>query len=139
MERRNFFYLAGLGSATILAGNFLASCSKDDDNADETGTPPGSDITINLADSNYSSLATPGNSLIKDNLIIIHTTGDTYIALSKVCTHQSCTVGFDGTNVVCPCHGSKFSTSGSVLNGPANAPLAKYSTSLQGNILTISV
>lgn len=138
MERRQFFYLAGVGVSTLMIGNFLASCSKDDD-PDDPGTPGnGKKLTLDLTDPAFSSLTTPGNSIIKDNVLIIHTSNG-YVALSKTCTHQGCTVGFDGTEVVCPCHGSKFSTVGSVLNGPATTPLTKYKTELLGNILTITL
>lgn len=144
MERRQFFYLAGLGTSTLLAGNILTSCSKEDDNPDPnnpgTGNPGSSKkITIDLNDPVNAALAAPGGSAIKDNVIILHTTGNNYFALSKVCTHQSCTVGFDGTEVVCPCHGSRFSTSGAVLQGPAASPLSKYTASVSDNILSVTL
>jgi len=39
--------------------------------------------------------------------------------------------------VVCPCHNSKFDTSGSVLQGPATAALKKYTVVVEGNTLKI--
>ncbi len=48
-------------------------------------------------------------------------------ALSLTCTHQGCTVqaGEDGC-YHCPCHGAKFAADGTVLEGPAQRDLARY-------------
>lgn len=138
MERRQFFYLAGLGATTVFTGSMLSSCSKDDDE-EEDGTPATKELTIDLTNPAYANLAAEGSAIIKDNLLIIHAGTDNYVALSKICTHQGCVVGYIGTEVVCPCHGSRFSISGSVLAGPATSPLKKYNTSLSGNILTIAL
>lgn len=53
-------------------------------------------------------------------------------AVSAICTHQGCTINsFNGTSYTCPCHGSAFAVSGSVLNGPAATALTAYSASVQ--------
>jgi len=52
-----------------------------------------------------------------------------YIALSMKCTHKGCTVRVPKDNaekLVCPCHGSEFSTEGNVLRGPAAKPLQSF-------------
>ena len=50
------------------------------------------------------------------------------LALSSVCTHSGCRIDLfsTGDHFYCSCHGSKFSSDGLVLNGPANEPLKTY-------------
>ncbi len=44
-------------------------------------------------------------------------------AISTVCTHLGCIVKATPHGFDCPCHGSRFTLDGSVLRGPAPAPL----------------
>jgi glycine/D-amino acid oxidase-like deaminating enzyme/nitrite reductase/ring-hydroxylating ferredoxin subunit len=48
-------------------------------------------------------------------------------AVSPVCTHMGCIVGWNSAEKSwdCPCHGSRFSTEGRVLHGPAVADLER--------------
>ncbi|MEO6775026.1 MAG: ubiquinol-cytochrome c reductase iron-sulfur subunit [Kofleriaceae bacterium] len=46
-------------------------------------------------------------------------------ALSSVCPHLGCAVGWDGKGFLCPCHGSQWSASGALVanTGPAKRDL----------------
>ncbi|MCE9576028.1 MAG: ubiquinol-cytochrome c reductase iron-sulfur subunit [Deltaproteobacteria bacterium] len=50
-------------------------------------------------------------------------TGGTLTALSAVCPHLGCAVGFDGKQYVCPCHDSTFALDGAVQAGPSKRGL----------------
>jgi Rieske Fe-S protein len=57
-----------------------------------------------------------------------------------VCTHQGCTVGDVQNNQIhCPCHGSVFSAAdGSVVNGPATAPLGAMTAKVNGSNVEVT-
>ena len=51
---------------------------------------------------------------------------DLYVASLLKCTHRGCELNVGGGVYSCPCHGSEFSTIGSVLEGPADRDLKTY-------------
>lgn len=59
-------------------------------------------------------------ALYKDENQVLH-------AVNSACTHIKCTVGWNSTEKTwdCPCHGSRFSYDGQLLNAPARADLEK--------------
>jgi thiosulfate dehydrogenase (quinone) large subunit len=57
--------------------------------------------------------------------IVIRQSDGSLTAFSAVCTHAGCTVGYEGGQIVCPCHGGTYSpATGQVTGGPPPAPLA---------------
>ena len=76
-----------------------------------------------------------GKILSSKKIVITQPQAGSFDAFTAVCTHQGCIVGtVSGGTINCPCHGSKFNiTNGSVVNGPAAAPLARVNIKVQGN------
>lgn len=142
MERKDFLRKFVFGTGLLIAAPAVFNaCSKEDDNPDDGGNNNNNnnsnDILVDLTKTEFAALKTVGGYAYTGNIIVIKSGESQYIALSKLCTHEGCTVNYSGTQVVCPCHNSKFDTSGSVLQGPATAALKKYTVVVEGNTLKI--
>ena len=106
-----------------------------------SGTTAGNTVTVNIDGS--SPLASTGNAALVEaggNSFLVSRTGqDTFTALTAVCTHEGCTVeGFRNSQYVCPCHGSTYSTSGSVVKGPASQSLRQFPSTFSGGVLSFN-
>lgn len=66
-----------------------------------------------------------GALVFRQERIAVMRDGDTFIALSLVCTHLGCTVSVTSEGMICPCHGSRFDRYGTVLTGPAQRKLTR--------------
>jgi cytochrome b6-f complex iron-sulfur subunit len=142
MNRRDLIQRVAVGGAVlVLVPSVLQSCTKDPStDPSGSGTGTGTKINIDLSSPDNTALNNSGGSIVIQNIIVINNGGN-FVALSNVCTHQGCTVAYnagDG-NIQCPCHGSVYTTNGSVISGPAPRALKSYPVTVTGNILAISV
>jgi cytochrome b6-f complex iron-sulfur subunit len=73
-------------------------------------------------------------------VLLIRGEGEKIIALSAVCTHLDCLVGYRKSNndIFCKCHSSSFSLEGTPVEGPAKKPLPKYKVEIKDRIAYIS-
>jgi cytochrome b6-f complex iron-sulfur subunit len=56
---------------------------------------------------------------------------DRLYVVSAICTHKACTLSAKGAQeIVCPCHGSRFTPQGQVVTGPATMPLPRFGVAL---------
>jgi cytochrome b6-f complex iron-sulfur subunit len=100
--------------------------------------------TLTIAIDAASPLAAVGGAatvtVSTGTYLVARTAQSAFTAVTGVCTHEGCAVtGFANARYVCPCHGSEFSTSGSVVQGPASSPLRQFPAAFLNNELTISV
>jgi len=62
-----------------------------------------------------------------------------FLALSRTCTHLSCTVPWVAaeSRFICPCHASEFDIRGDVINPPAPRALDLYAVKIENNVLRV--
>jgi cytochrome b6-f complex iron-sulfur subunit len=138
MERRKFIERILISSGTtFMLGAVFSSCEKDDDDPINI---PSEGLVIDLTESANSNLLNPGGFIYRNGLIVANTGNEEFTALASTCTHEACTIGFSlqAARFPCPCHGSEFSYTGSVLTGPATIALQRFTVARDGDILTIS-
>jgi cytochrome b6-f complex iron-sulfur subunit len=156
-SRREFCVAACHAATAVALGSILQSCGGGGNPAGPSGgggspappltvinvTPAGGAATLTV--DGASPLAAVGSAAMvragsSGDLLVARTAQDIFSALTATCTHEACTInGFRSPNFVCPCHGSQFSTSGQVINGPATRGLRTYPTQFSGNTLTITL
>ncbi len=147
MERRTLLR-GGIVSALgfLGAGKLLTGCSKEKKNTPIQ--PNGNDNTVDLDlnDAANAALRDVGGAMkvnltgVNHPVLVIRKAQDQVTVLSVVCTHAGCEVGLPRNGEIdCPCHGSKFSLDGSVIQGPAAKPLSSYPAEIQNQVITITV
>ncbi len=65
--------------------------------------------------------------------------GQTYAAMSNVCTHLGCRVRWipEQEKFFCPCHNGVFDKDGSVVSGPPPRALDQFETKVESGVLFI--
>lgn len=132
MTRKEFLGILGIGAAFLLTTNCLSSCTKD------TTTPV--DFDLDLSDPANASLATNGNYLVRNGVVVARSIHGDLVAATVTCSHQGQKqVQYDKTadNFHCTAHGARFDLSGSGLNSEGNRGLTVYKTSLTGTIVRV--
>jgi len=139
MNRRELIKNIAAGTATLfVVPTAFTSCEDELTDPGDNNNTDGSTLMIDLNNDKYSALGSDGG-FIKEGAVIVINTGEGFIALSNICTHEGCVVSYNhgDKNLPCPCHGSVFNTSGSVVEGPADSPLKKYELTQEGDLLTV--
>lgn len=71
--------------------------------------------------------------------VIINKSHDKLVVFSSKCSHLGCKINkIESNEIVCPCHGSRYTLNGEILNGPASKPLVELEYKMDqknGNII----
>jgi len=153
LSRRNLIRTAGLSALALGA---LSACSNYGNQTAAQPSAPASagggsgsqgSTELGSGGSAGEGLTTPkaaipvgGGKIFTDaQAVVTQPKSGQFKAFTAVCPHQQCVVAEVAQTINCNCHGSKFSiTDGSVVTGPATAPLAAKKVTANGNNLTIT-
>jgi Rieske Fe-S protein len=130
----------------------MQACSKEEvtqpgnnnsnnNNNTNNNTNPTSNIilTVNLS----SQLLNINDFVLENGVVVVRTAAGnvstSFVAFSSACPHAGATINFvKSTNSFnCSAHGSNFSITGSVTNGPASSSLEKKTIEIVGNNLNV--
>ena len=115
--------LAGLGGAALWRF-FTPRAAKDPREAELSVSE--SEVPV------HGALVLPG-----DRVAIVND-GASYFALDLTCTHLGCTVKGTAEGFACPCHGSRFTSGGEVVMGPAPRPLGRLGVTREAGMIRVS-
>jgi Rieske Fe-S protein len=134
-DRRSIMKAAALIAVPVAGVGAVAACSSSASGTSSGGTD-GSPVTV------PSSSVPVGGGFVDATrkIVVTQPAAGTFKAFSAVCTHQGCTVREVANNQIhCPCHNSIFSAQdGSVLTGPATAPLAAMTATAKGTDVEVT-
>jgi cytochrome b6-f complex iron-sulfur subunit len=152
MDRREFCANAWQMASLIALGSLFEGCGGGPTSPSGGGSVPllptvsGSlaNSVVTIAVNTDSPLAAVGGAALvqasSSNFLVVRTAQDVFNAMTAICTHEQCTItGFGSQTFTCPCHGSQYSTSGSVIKGPATRSLQRFTTAFAANVLTITL
>jgi cytochrome b6-f complex iron-sulfur subunit len=71
--------------------------------------------------------------------VMVLRTPQGFRALSAICTHLGCIVGWDAQKrqIACPCHAGFFDTQGRVVSGPPPRPLAEFGVTVSNGEVVV--
>ncbi|MEA2709355.1 MAG: cytochrome b6-f complex iron-sulfur subunit [Phycisphaerales bacterium] len=142
MNRRNFVVLATVGAAvaacaceSALAADAPAGEGKE---KESPKAPPPNVGTVNVGKkAKYDKDGVSDEFAKKNRVLVVRHEGKIY-APTATCTHKNCAVKLKENakqekEIVCPCHGSKFTVQGTSLKGPAKGSLYRYGLSVNAD------
>lgn len=156
MDRREFLNWIGVGAVASSLPVAIAACQSEttqsDTSSSETSESTGSSrvgeiledgsfVIGSVSDLDSTGFLTGRPAFATGSVIVVRdpVNTDTIYAVDSFCPHQGCSVAWENSasGFICPCHGSAFAADGSLTNGPATDPLETFTTSIDGDDVTV--
>jgi Rieske Fe-S protein len=144
IERRTVLQVGGL----VAVGGVVAACSSGSTPDSTTSAPPASAQSPASSAAAGGTVLTPtadvpvsGGVILQDQAVVVTQPAEgQFKAFSAICTHQGCLVAaVENNEIICPCHGARYSgEDGSVLQGPAQQPLAEGTVAVEGGNVVLT-
>ena len=142
INRHEFLRKLGLGGTSLMAiycGITMSSCKNEEYT---TATiPKNLTFDINTVGSNGTLLKNKGGYFVDttNNIVVAHTSADTYVTVTLICTHQGQRqVRYETNGFACTSHGAIFDNAGKNLS-VAPSPLKTYVTNISGTTVTVTL
>ena len=116
MHRRSF--LAGCGAASV-----VVACARFPYVA---GRLEGGALVITRAEFAGRSGVLVEHASLAFPVYVHHAGADQFSAVLTRCMHRGCVVEPADGRLVCPCHGSEYTTAGAIVKGPTELPLHAF-------------
>lgn len=157
MKRREFLSWVGLGAVATSLPMAIAACSSPiEPEAEAPPAPPEAEAEVEIdttpREDGFAAIGTVaaldadgylGNKNFNgEQVAVIRDPADAenLIAVNSFCTHQGCTVKWDGDAAfACPCHGSSFSADGSIITGPATKELGTFTAMIEDDLVYVKL
>jgi Rieske Fe-S protein len=145
MNRKDFVRSCSAGCVGLLiAPLFLEGCAG---TKYITAAIEGSDMLVPLTsfeivkdnETQYRRYIIVQNDTLQFPICVYRISPDTYSALWMKCTHQGTELHAFGDRLQCPAHGSEFTKTGAVQNGPAADPLRAFPVLIAESVLKINL
>lgn len=146
MKRKEFIHTCSKSCLLIIGGGLtlLQSCMGSQYVAAQLS---GSDMIVPLTSFEtkkngtiaYRKYVIAHNDKLEYPICIYRLSATDYVAILMKCTHQGTELQVFGDRLQCPAHGSEFSTSGAVKNGPAETVLRSFPIIVDSENLKINL
>jgi cytochrome b6-f complex iron-sulfur subunit len=137
ITRYTFLKQVGFGGPALLAALCIGQSSCKSSSSNSAGAK---DFTLDLNQSAFSKLKTPGNYIVEQDVVVACTGPGTYAAVTVICSHEGQKkVLFQSASndFKCTAHSAVYDIQGKGKSGPSSGGLRVYNTALSGSRLRV--